>query len=150
MDKKIKQGALVVALFGVAAFLFYYSTRTEEQRIVLSRASATGKVTYKGKPVPYALVVMMNGEISSTGAADAHGNYTVMNAPPGKVKVGVNTAAGRGMQMSALMASQQTGDKSLKPSFVDIPPKFFDPQTSGLEAQVKDSVEPTSLDIEIK
>jgi hypothetical protein len=137
MNKKLKQASLVLALFGVAG-------------LVLSRASATGKVTYKGKPVPYALVVMMNGQSSATGAADAHGNYTVMNAPPGKVRVGVNTAAGRGMQMSAMMASQQGGDKSLKPTFLDIPPKFFDPETSGLEVEVKNSAEPTSLDIEIK
>jgi hypothetical protein len=147
---KLKQAALVVALFGVAGFLFYFSTWTDERRIVLSQAIATGKVTYKGKPVPYALVIMTNNRISSTGAADADGNYTVANAPPGKVMVGVNTDAGRGMLMSAVMAAQQGGDKSAKPTFLDVPKKFFAPETSGLTVDIKDQKEPNSIDIDVK
>ena len=147
---KLKQIGLIIALFGVAGFLFYYSTWSDERRIVLSQATATGKVTYKGKPVPYALIIMSNDRISSTGAADADGNYTVSNAPPGKVLVGVNTDAGRGMLMSATMAAMQGGDKSSKPSFLDVPKKFFAPETSGLTVEVKDRKEPNNIDIEIK
>ena len=147
---KVKQAFLITFLFGIAGFLLYYSTWTEEQRLVLSQATVKGKITYKGKPVPYALVIMTNEKSASTGAADADGNYTVQNAPPGKVSVGVNTAAGRGMLMSATMAAIQTGDKSSKPSFLDLPAKFFDPSTSGITAEVKDRKEPMDFNIEIK
>lgn len=147
---KLKQFAGVAVLFGIAGFLFYYSTWTEEKRLILSKASLTGKITYKGKPVPYALVILVNGDSSSTGAADAHGSYTVPYAPVGKVSVGINTAAGRGMMMSATMAAAQGGDKSGKPSFLDVPEKFFDPKTSGITAEVKDTKEPNTFDIDVK
>lgn len=146
-QSKIKQYAGIACLFGIAGFLLYYSTWTEEQRLVLSKATLTGKITYKGKPVPYALVILVGDSSSSTGAADASGNYTVPYAPVGKVRVGVNTAAGRGMLMSATMAASQSGDKSAKPSFLDIPQKFFDPTTSGVTADVKDVKEPNTFDI---
>ena len=95
-------------------------------------------------------MILVNGDSSSTGAADAHGNYTVPYAPVGKVSVGVNTTAGRGMMMSATMAAVQGGDKSAKPSFLDVPEKFFDPKTSGITAEVKDTKEPNTFDIDVK
>ena len=147
---KLKQFAGIAILFGIAGFLFYYSTWTEERRLILSKASLKGKITYRGKPVPYALVILVGGDLSSTGAADAHGNYTVSYAPVGKVSVGVNTVAGRRMMMSATMAASQGGDNSATPSFLDVPEKFFDPKTSGITADVKDIKEPNTFDIDVK
>jgi hypothetical protein len=122
----------------------------EEQRMNLSEATLKGKVTYNGKPVPYALVVVQGGSQSSTANADDEGNYSVPNAPVGEVRIGVNTAAGRGNMMSATMAAAQTKDKSIKPTFVDVPAKFFDPNTSGLTATVSNSKGENSFDIVIK
>jgi hypothetical protein len=147
---KLKQYAGVACLFAIAGALFYYSTLTEEVRLVLSDASLKGKVSYKGKPVPYALVILVGDDASATGNADADGNYFVPYAPVGTVKVGVNTAAGRGMMMSAVMASAQSGDKSSKPKFLDVPPKFFDPSTSGLTVKVEDSKKTSLCDIKIE
>lgn len=122
---------------------------SDEQRLVLPEGTLQGKILYKGKPVPYALVVVNSGQNSSTGNADDEGNYVVKNVGAGEVQIGVNTDAGRGNMMSATMAAAQTGDKSLKPSFVDLPKKFFDPTTSGLVAKVENGTGVNSFDIVI-
>lgn len=128
-----------------------FSGCAEEQRLVLSDASLKGKITYKGKSVPYALVIVMGGGgTSATGNADADGNYTIEHAPTGEVKIGVNTEAGKGNMMSATMAAAQGGDKSAKPTFVDVPAKFFDATTSGITANVTDSKGANTFDIDIK
>ena len=123
---------------------------SDEERLVLPEASLKGKITYKGKAVPHALVVVAWGSMSATGNADEQGNYLVQNVAAGDVKIGVNTAAGRGMQTGAAMAAAQGGDKSAKPSFVDVPAKFFEPSTSGISTNVKDAKGPNNFDIEIK
>ena len=85
------------ALLVFAIVLLSFSGCAEEQRLVLSDASLKGKITYKGKSVPYALVIAMGGGgTSATGNADADGNYTIEHVPSGEVKLGVNTAAGKG------------------------------------------------------
>ena len=138
-------------LIVLAIFLMSFSGCAEEQRLVLSDASLKGKITYKGKSVPYALVIVMGGGgTSATGNADADGNYTIEHAPTGEVKIGVNTEAGKGNMMSATMAAAQGGDKSAKPTFVDVPAKFFDATTSGITANVTDSKGANTFDIDIK
>ncbi len=42
----------------------------EEQALVLSDATLKGKVNYKGKPVPYALIIVMGAKGSATVNAD--------------------------------------------------------------------------------
>lgn len=140
------------ALFVFAIIsLISFSGCAQEQRLVLSDASLKGKITHNGKLVPYALVIVMGkGGTSSTGNADADGNYTVEHAPTGEVKIGVNTEAGKGNMKGAMMAAAQGGDKSAKPTFVDVPSKFFDPETSGIKANVTDSKGANTFDIVIK
>lgn len=123
---------------------------SDEQRLVLPEGTLQGKVLYKGKPVPYALVVVQSGQNASTGNADDEGNYVVKNVAAGEVQIGVNTDAGRGNMMSATMAAAQTGDKSLKPSFVDLPKKYFDPTTSGIVAKVENGSGVNQFDIAIQ
>jgi hypothetical protein len=148
---KWKQWAGVVGLFVLAVGLLYYSfTWTEEVRMDLSDAKMTGKVLYKGKPVPYALVILANDNASSSGNADAYGNYTVLNVPVGELRIGVNTAAGRGMMTGALMAAAYSKDKSPKPTFIDVPAKFFDPDTSGITTKVAGKKDVIEFDIDIK
>ncbi len=149
-SSKLKQYAAVAGLFAVAGFLFYYSTWTEEERMILSDATLQGKITYKGKPVPHALVIVSNENSSASGAADADGNYFVQHVPVGSVQIGVNTEAGRGMMMSAVMAASQGGGASSKPTFVDLPQKYFNPTTSGLTATVENKKGENTFDIEVK
>ena len=149
-QSKFAQVALATGLLILAAFLLYRSTWTEEQRLILSDASLKGKILYKGKAVPYAMVILIDGKTSATGSADAQGNYFVQYAPVGKVQVGVNTNAGRGMMMSAVMSAANEKDGAVKPKFVDLPTKYFNPESSGLVAEVTDSQEATIFDIVIE
>jgi hypothetical protein len=130
--------------------IYRFATYSEEVPMILSDAKLSGKITYKGKPVPYALVIVSNDTSSSTGPADAQGNYTVDHAPVGAVEIGVNTAAGRGMMMSAVMAARHDKESHDKPSFIDIPPKYFNPKTSGLTTTVSNPKDNNSFDIVIK
>ncbi len=146
-----KQAIGITMMFVAAGGLIYrYATYTEEVRMVLSDAKLAGKISYKGKPVPYALVIVTNESSSSTGAADAHGNFVVEHAPVGDVEIGVNTAAGRGMMMSAMMAAKFDKDNNEKPSFVDIPTKYFNPKTSGITHKISDPKGTNTFDLMIK
>lgn len=114
---------LVPAVFGCS----------DVERLELPKGTAEGSVTYKGKPVPYALVIFSGENTTATANADAQGNYKMEYVPAGTLDVGVNTDAGRGIMMSAMMAAGQDKDSGReKPSFVDVPKKYFDPQTSGI------------------
>jgi hypothetical protein len=139
--------SLVLSTLLLAPLLFCGCS--QEQALVLSDATLSGKILYKGKPVPYALVIVMGTSSTATANADDSGNYSVEHAPVGEVKIGVNTDAGRGHMMSATMAAGQTKDKSLKPTFVDLPKKFHDPTTSGLTLTITEAKGVTTKDIEV-
>ncbi len=125
---------------------------SDQETVVRSDATLQGKLTYKGKPLPHALVIVTAAQgISAQGKADADGNYVVEHAPVGEVQVGVNTDAGRGMMMGEIMAAAQSADKSKKPpELIDIPKKFFEPTKSGLSTTVADGKTATTYDIDIK
>jgi hypothetical protein len=138
MNKNAIKIAAAVVLSLIAIGTLYWSfTRTEEVRLILSKAILKGKVSYKGKPVPNAFVIASGNPMASTCMSDARGNYLMLNAPVGNVMIAVNTDAGKGMMRGAMMASAMGGDKSTAPSFVDLPSKFFDPVKSGIETDVK-------------
>lgn len=142
---------LRIELFAAVSLLALCCTGcSQEERLVLPEAKLEGKISYNGKTVPYALVVVMQEGTSTTANADAQGNYSVQNVPAGEVKIGVNTEAGRGMMMGAMMAAAQTGDKTAKPTFVDVPKKYFDPSTSGITTNIADSKGVNVFNIEIK
>lgn len=121
-----------------------------EERLVLPEATLKGTVTYNGKKVPYALVIVSGTKTNSTANADAEGNYSVVNVAAEELRIGVNSEAGRGAMMGAMMASAQSKDKSKKPDFVDVPKKFFDPTTSGITTTVSDPKGTTTFDIVLK
>ena len=146
----MKQLVTAPLFFSLALAVISIAGCGEEQRIALPEASLQGKVTYKGKPVPYALIVVSGKGGSATCMADPDGNYSMNNVYPGESGVGVNTDAGRGNMMSATMAAAQGGDKSAKPSFVDVPKQYFDPKTSGITTNVPAGKGVTTYDIVIK
>jgi hypothetical protein len=134
----------------VAAFIGTSLGCSQEERLELSDARLSGRIEYKGKPVPYALVIVQGEKASVTGNADEEGNYIVEHAPTGQVQIGVNTEAGKGRMMGAQMAAAQSGDSSKKVSFVDVPKKYFDPSSSGLTATVAESKDTQEHDIIIE
>lgn len=137
--------------FGLGLCTVFLVACSDEERLIIPDSKLAGKITYKGKPVPHAMVIVtaLDG-IAATGDADADGNYQVEHAPEGEVQVGVNTDAGRGKMMSATMAAAQSDGKSSAPEFVDVPKKFHNPATSGLTTTVTSGAATTAFDIEIK
>lgn len=122
---------------------------SDVEPLELSNATLEGKVTYKGKPVPYALVIVENGQQSGTSRVATDGTYRVEHAPTGEVQVAVNTDAGRGMMMGEARAGQHGDGTKPTATFVGLPKKFHDPSTSGITTTVTE--EGTSqFDIEIE
>lgn len=122
-----------------------------EQVLVLPEAILEGSVTLNGKPVPHALVLVAGENApAAQGFADAEGRFRISNCASGLVKIGINTDAGRGNMMGAVMASQHGGNSSAAPNFVDIPKKYFDPSTSGIETQIANAEGVNTFDIKLK
>ena len=118
-------------------------------------ATLTGTITYNGKPVNYALILVMdesgNGTAQGNLDSQADGTYTVPNCPLGKVKIGVNTDAGKGFFTEASMAASAPGPdgkaKKVNLSFVPVPPKFHKPETSGITTTVEKGENTFNIDI---
>ena len=132
------------------AILFWAFTRTDEERLIMPKTQVRGIVTYRGKPVPHALVILSGSSWSSTGQAGADGRFVVPNAPSGKVQVGINTSAGRGMMMGAIMQAAMSGDRSGAPSFVDVPEKYFSPASSGIEVDIPNTDGDNEISVVLK
>lgn len=137
-------------IFVLCGLILCFVGCSGEERLVLPEATLKGTVTYNGKKVPYALVIVSGTKTNSTANADAEGNYSVVNVAAEELRIGVNSEAGRGAMMGAMMASAQSKDKSKKPDFVDVPKKFFDPTTSGITTTVSDPKGTTTFDIVLK
>jgi len=54
-------------------------------------ASISGKVTYKGQPVPGGNVVFLSEDATFNAALSKDGSYEVTNVPPGNMKVIIDT-----------------------------------------------------------
>ncbi len=119
----------------------------KEERLVLSEATLEGTITFNGKPVPYALVILAHSKDPGVqGTADAAGKYMVQHAPLGEVMIGVNTEAGKGMMMGKVMAAKKGEGEA--PTFVDVPKKYFDPMKSEITTTIKDGA--NTFNIELK
>jgi len=118
------------------------------ERLDLSDATLEGTITYEGKRVPYAMVIVSNNlDPAATGHADADGNYKLECVPLGDVQIGVNTAVGRGIMTGRVLAAKQGGYVP-KIEFVDVPEKFFDPSTSRITATISDGANTFDIVIE--
>ena len=116
------------------------------------RAKVSGKVTFNKKSVPNGTVTFVSDDGSVTDTATIKdGSYTMERAPVGKVKVGVITAQVSGIQQKQMM--QKVEGKSVdqgasKEAHVDVPSKFNNPDSSGVELTVP-AEGSSSLDINI-
>ena len=91
--------------------------------------TVTGKVLLGDKPVEAGLVTFVTDDGRSASAQlGPGGEFTMTNAPIGKVYIGVNTQMLRGQQQLHL---QQSKGKEVF-QFVEVPPRYADPKSSGL------------------
>jgi hypothetical protein len=105
-------------------------------------APVSGTVTYRGQPVPGASVAFIPetvGALPASGLTDNTGRYELMTTvpgdgvPPGKYLVAI-TARGPDKPLPPGEASVVVGDAV--PGDPLIPERYFQPDTSGLTAEV--------------
>lgn len=113
--------------------------------------SVTGKVTYKGQPLPNGSVMFIGDNAKGDSSPiEADGTYNIKNAPLGMVKITVTTGApgqvsGKGQMVNEGPMPDRTKmpgmpgmtEKSLTANFVEIPAKYKDATNSGLTYEVK-------------
>ncbi len=133
-------------IFGLGCLLILASCGKRVEPLKLSNATLEGTVTYQGKPVPFALIIVTNGKETATANADAQGKFKVEHVPLGQVQIGVNTDAGKGAAMSAIMAARQGGGQA--PTLIDIPNKYFEPSRSGITTTISDGANTFDIKIE--
>jgi hypothetical protein len=120
-------------------------------------ATVSGKVTYKGEPVTAGYVTYYGADgKTDSGRIDADGHYTVYKAPVGDVKVAVLTSdpkrrvpsggLSKGKQASKHPDSEITASDQVG-KFVAIPPRYKDPDKSGLAFTVKSGSQVINLEL---
>jgi len=105
-----------------------------------SGTTVSGTVTYNGKPVHFALIIVqaVNGGAIANGNVQPDGKYVVQNAPVGEVKVAVNTDAGQGdLKIAQMQGGMYTGPDGKKAKRVNldynqVPKKFHTPETTTI------------------
>jgi hypothetical protein len=110
-------------------------------------ATLEGSITLNGNPIPLALIIVRSQSATSDSVVREEGKYKVPSVPLGLVKIGVDTEAMRGEVINRRMASAYKGPDGKaaesqvnKLKFVPVPTKYSDPDTSGLEFEVKKGV----------
>jgi hypothetical protein len=134
--------AVLVTSCGLCAASCGYGVK--EERLPETGATLEGTVAYGAEKVPVALIIVAGEHGSATGHIDeATGRYRVENVPLGEVKVAVNTDAAKGEMQGKLMAGYYKGPEAKSkgimapPKVIDVPPKYRNPDTSGLKTTVQ-------------
>jgi hypothetical protein len=106
----------------------------------LSQAEVSGRVTYRGRPLPGGVVTFVSARgLSGTAAIGADGSYQV-RAPVGDVKVSVDNRmlrkAGRPAGYRVGSRPEGEGLHPLTGTYVPVPDKYASAETSGLTCHV--------------
>lgn len=90
---------------------------------VKPESSVHGKISYQGKPVTGGVVSFhsANSTAPFAGEINDDGTYSVTSAKPGPVRVTIDTSFEEGL-----------------PTYVELPAKLNNPDTSGLTYEVKE------------
>jgi hypothetical protein len=110
----------------------------------VEHVEVTGKVLYKNKPVTGGRVsfVTVKGAFNSTGTIDEKGNYTI-KAPVGDVQISVDNSmllprrGGKDKTHILPKPGSESEKHPVKGVYVNLPPKYRTPDTSGLTYTVK-------------
>jgi hypothetical protein len=100
-----------------------------------SGATLEGTVTYGTEKVEVALVIVQ-GEGGAQTAFIRDGRYKMDNVPLGAVHIAINTEAGKGEMMGRVMAQSQGKGQGPLPKVIEVPAKYANPTTSGIETTV--------------
>lgn len=147
---------LLAALLLLGVLGGYLNFRSTDARLPDTGVIFEGQVTLDGKPLPYAVVRIFPAEtppvigvIASEGDLQRDGGVRIESAPPGKVKIAVNTAEIRGKLMGEFMAAAI--DKSRQaPNIIDAPSHYFSPESSGIEATLVKGVNKVKIELKSK
>jgi hemoglobin len=91
-------------------------------------ASVSGRITYKGKPLPAGSVTFNKAKAAYVAKIQPDGTYELKNLPDDSYQIAIETAS----------AKAPTKDGREKPAeFVPIPAQYADPLRSGLTAEIK-------------
>ena len=117
------------------------------------KGNVTGKVSYKGQPLPYG-----NVQFSTSGGAfvseiASDGSYSISGVPTGSAKITVNCQDPGYVEYMKALSSAGRDPKAPKPKgkpedFDRIPTKYNSFETSGLTYDVKSGN--TTFDIDLK
>lgn len=123
-----------------------------EYRLPETGATLEGTVTLGDKPVPAAMIILAGRDGAATGNIGADGRYKIENAPLGEVKIAVNTEAAKGQMMGEMMARSvqggEGGNPTPAPAFLDVPKKFWDPESSGIKTTIQKGANKHDIELE--
>jgi hypothetical protein len=153
---------MLVRLFSVFLFSILFvagCTRSDEKQ-----AEVSGKVTYKGKPVPGGRIIFVSAKgYNSTSVISPQGEYQ-LKAPIGEVKIGVDNhmlnkndptlnekkayleKKGR-LKPKGPLAERQSSKQEITGTYVPLPSHYANPATSGLTYTVKPGPQTFDLDL---
>lgn len=106
-------------------------------RSSIEQVKVSGKVLYRGQPLPGGVVKFVSAKgFSSTATIDAEGNYQMLT-PVGEMKIGVDNRMLRRTSRSSShqMLKRPSEGTSLQPItgvYVPIPEKYASVESSGL------------------
>jgi hypothetical protein len=115
----------------------------------------SGRVLLDGKPLPGGRVmfVTVEGAFASVGRIDEQGNYMIQ-APVGETMISVDNRMLRQERLGNLEGPRKGAGRPEQPApdpvtgtYVEIPNKYYSPDTSGLTYTVKEG--PQTQDIEL-
>lgn len=104
----------------------------------LPQADVSGKVTFRGNPIPNVLVSFTPERgPGASGKTDAEGNYSLSTSKPGDgAVIGQHTVTVSQPQQGMILEKGKPPRMAPPPKMV-IPPKFASTESSGLTASVK-------------
>jgi hypothetical protein len=118
-----------------------------------SVATVSGTVTYRGKPVTSGTVVFVGEDhrVSLPAPIQADGTYTARRVPVGSVKVVVDNPRpvfiGRssGGPRPTVDDPEVTANREVAAHYVPTPPKYRDPDQSGITLEVHGGTNPFDI-----
>ncbi len=119
--------------------------------------SVSGKVTFKGLPLPSGTVLFHGGDGRvEHGLIDGEGRYNIANAPLGSVRITVQSHAAQPLGLPSLGGKPPTAPAELAPpatekrdgTFVPIPPRYLDKEQSRLEYNVRPGTQTHDIELQ--